>query len=168
MTMIETPQQYQTRLFGLVADRDPLAVLAATPGRLRELVSGKPADALARKPAPDRWSVVEIVAHLADAEIVGAFRFRAVLGQPGTDLLAYDQDRWAEACRYQDSDIETSLDTFRALRGATLSLLRRISPGQLEHFGIHSERGRESVWDMIRLYAGHDLNHLGQIERLVS
>jgi hypothetical protein len=166
--MAETVPQYIERITGMVGDQDPSAVLAATPGRLRSLVGGATPRELAWTTSPTRWSIVQIAAHLADAEIVGAWRIRSVLASDGTVLQAYDQNAWASAFRYEDTDATASVALFEALRLATLQVLRRVHPGRLEHAGLHQERGRESVRQIVRMYAGHDLNHLGQIERLLD
>lgn len=166
--MVETVQQYTARLAGLVGDRDPLAVMAETPGRLQTLVSGASAEELRWTPAPERWTIGQIAAHLADAEIVGAWRFRTVLAQDGVALQAYDQNAWASAFRYEDAPAADSVGLFTVLRHATLRVLRQADPARLRHAGMHAERGRESVEQITRTYAGHDLNHLAQIERLLS
>lgn len=166
--MTETVQQYTARLAGLVGDRDPLAVMAETPGRLQALVSGASAEALRWTTAPARWTIGQIAAHMADAEIVGAWRFRTVLAQDGVALQAYDQNAWASAFRYEDAPAAESVGLFVALRQATLRVLRQVDPARLQHAGMHAERGRESVERLTLMYAGHDLNHLAQIERLLS
>ncbi len=166
--MAETAQQYIARITSLVADRDPQAVLAETPNRLRSLVSGATRDELNWTTVPTRWSIAQIVAHLADAEIVGAWRFRSVLAQDGIALQAYDQNTWASAFHYEKTDASESVALFAALRAATLRLLRGVDPARLEHAGLHEERGRESIGHLMRMFAGHDLNHLGQIERLLG
>ena len=166
--MVETVEQYIARLTGLVGDRDPGAVMAETPSRLRSLVSGATPAELTWTTAPTRWSITQIAAHLADAEIVGAWRFRSVLAQDGVALQAYDQDAWASAFRYETTDPSASVALFAALRTATVRLLRGVDRARLEHAGLHAERGRESVADLMRMFAGHDLNHLGQIERLLD
>src|SRR4030095_7573658 len=78
-TMRETPEQYTKRMLALVGTNDPWTVLASTPSLLHTLVADRPRAQLERKPDPGRWSVIEILAHLADAEIVGAWRIRAIL-----------------------------------------------------------------------------------------
>lgn len=165
--MSETPQQYTARIVGNVGGRDPREILASTPARLRALLDAASADTLSRAPAPGRWSVAEIVAHLADAEIVGAWRFRSVLAQDGVALQAYDQNAWADAFRYARADPAESLELFTALRRSTLGVLSRVDPARLAHAGLHEERGRESVAHLMVMYAGHDLNHVTQIEALV-
>jgi hypothetical protein len=164
----ETVEQYIARLAALIEGRDPWAVLAETPNRLRSVVGGASAGELTWTTSPTRWSVAQIVAHLADAEIVGAWRFRSVLAQDGITLQAYDQNVWASAFHYENTDASESVGLFTAVRAGTLRLLRGVDPARLEHAGLHQERGRESVKHLVRMYAGHDLNHLGQIERLLA
>jgi hypothetical protein len=166
--MTETVQQYITRLSGLVGEREPLAVMAETPGRLERLVVGASPDELRWAASPGRWTIGQIAAHMADAEVVGAWRFRTVLAQDGVALQAYDQNAWASAFGYEDVPAADSVSLFGTLRHATLKLLRRVDPARLRHAGLHAERGRESVEQLARMYAGHDLNHLAQIERLLS
>jgi hypothetical protein len=160
----ETPQEYTARLLSYIGAQDPTEILRTTAGRLRELMTGRWEQTLRQRPAPDRWSVAEIVTHLADSEIVGAWRFRTVLTWNAAPLQPYDQNAWASAFRYADADPWESLEMFDALRRSTLSLLARVDPARFDHYGVHAERGEESVHHLIRLYAGHDVNHLRQIE----
>jgi len=162
------PQAYTRRILSNLQGRDPMDVLSSTARRLRELTAGRIREELARKPDPQRWSVVQILAHLADAEIVGAWRFRSVLASDGIALQPYDQNGWAATFRYEDADPFESVQVFEANRTATLSLLRRVDPARYANYGMHAERGKETIEHLIRLYAGHDLNHLTQIEQLVT
>jgi hypothetical protein len=164
----ETFQEYSARLLSLVGSRDPFDVLESTPSRIASFIEGRGADDLRWSPEPGRWSIAQIVAHLADAEIVGAFRFRMILASPGTPIQAYDQDAWVRSQKPERSDSHESLALFTAIRSAQLRLLRGLDGEELERFGMHAERGKESVRHMIALYAGHDLNHLAQIERLIA
>ncbi len=166
--MNETVEDYIARIITTLGDRDPLTVLAETPGRLRSLVSSATPDQLTWTSSPTRWTITQIVAHLADAEIAGAWRFRSVLAQDGIALGAYDQNAWAAAFRYEQAPATESVALFAALRTATLRVLRAVDPSHLQHAGLHSERGRESITRLEEVYAGHDLNHLAQIERLLS
>lgn len=166
--MSETFQEYAARMLSLSAGKDPLAVLEATPKQIAALIAGRDAGALRRSLEPGRWSVAQIIAHLADAEIVGAYRFRMILAAPGTPIQAFDQDDWARALKYEAADPHASLALFDSLRAAQLRLWRGLNDEELDRFGIHAERGKESVRHLLSLYAGHDLNHLAQIERLAS
>ena len=166
--MTETPQQYTARMLGLAGERDPWEVLAQTPARLQSLVGGATARELVWTTSPSRWSIAQIVAHLVDAEIVIAWRIRSVLASDGIAMQPFDQNEWATAFKYETADAAAAVTLFGALRMWTLALLRTVDPERLEHAGIHGERGRESVSQMMRMYTGHDLNHLGQIERLLA
>jgi len=166
--MKETAQQYIQRITANVEGAQPLTVQAATPGKLERLIEGVPASRLLERPAPDTWSVGEIVAHLGDAEIVIAFRMRLILGAPGTAIAAYDQDSWVASGHYDTRDPRRSVELFRVLREANLALLESLTPEQWRHYGMHSERGQETIEQMVRMTAGHDINHLQQIDRILS
>jgi hypothetical protein len=166
--MNETPQQYTQRVVGYIEGKQPLAVQAATAKKLDRLIKGVPTSKLRKRPAPDKWSVSEIVAHLADAEIVGGFRMRLILGAPGTAVAAFDQDSWVISGHYEKRDPRKSVEQFRVVRDANLALLKSLKPEQWKHYGLHSERGQETIEHIVRMFAGHDLNHLQQIERILA
>ena len=166
--MPETFQEYSARLLGLAAGDDPLAILASTPSRIAGLIGSRSAAELQRTPAPDRWSIAQIVAHLADSEIVFAYRIRMILSTPGTPIQAYDQDAWSRAQHAEKSDPQVSLTLFRAIRESMMPLLSGLTNEELDRYGMHAERGKESIRHLLSLYAGHDRNHLAQIERLVA
>ena len=166
--MPETPQEYTKRILGYVEGQEPLKVLAATPKKLERLIDGVSPAKLRKKPAPDKWSANEVLAHLADVEIVIGWRVRSVLGAPGTPVQAYDQDAWAKAGQYEKRNPKESLEQITAVRRANLALYKMLTPEQWKLYGTHSERGQESVEHIIRMVAGHDLNHLRQIERAIT
>ena len=140
---------------------------AGTAAALERLITDVSTEELRRRPAPDQWSVSEILAHLADGEIVGGFRIRLILGSPGAPIVAYDQDNWVVSGRYDKRDPRKSLEQFRVLREANLALLESLDPEQWKHYGIHSERGQESIEQIVRMFAGHDINHLQQIKKIL-
>ena len=166
--MNETPQQYTQRILGYVKGKQPLALQAATAKKLERLIKGASKAKLRRRPAPEKWSVSEIVAHLADGEIVGGFRLRFILGSPGSPIVGYDQDAWVTSGHYDKRDPRKSVALFRVLREANLALLKSLKPEQWKLSGMHSERGQESIEDIVRMFAGHDLNHLQQIEKILA
>jgi hypothetical protein len=165
--MNETPQQYTQRIIANVDGKQPLAVQAATAKKLERLIKGVPTSKLRKRPAADKWSVSEIVAHLADTEIVGGFRMRLILGAPGTPVAAFDQDSWVTSGHYEKRDPRKSVEQFRVVREANLALLKSLKPEQWKHYGMHSERGQETIEHIVLMFAGHDLNHLQQIERVL-
>ena len=166
--MKETPQQYTQRILGHAAGKPSLAIQAATAKKLDRLIKGVSTAKLRKRPAPETWSVGEILAHLADAEIVGGFRMRMILGAPGTPIAAFDQDSWVIAGHYAKRDPRKSLEQFRAVREANLALLKSLTPDQWKHYGMHSERGQETIEHIVRMFAGHDINHLQQIEQILG
>jgi len=164
--MQETPQQYTQRILGNIEGKEPLRVQRETPRKLAALVRGLNKKQLTRKPAPGKWSISEILAHLADAEIVGAWRLRHVLCNNGAPIQAYDQNAWASTFNYARRDAKQSLEVFRVLRENNLAMLKGLPKELWENYGAHQERGKEPVAHIVRMYAGHDLNHLGQVERI--
>ena len=166
--MNETAQQYVQRITAYVEGKQPLAVQAATAEELERLIEGVPMSELRKRPGADKWSVNEIVAHLGDAEIVIGFRMRMILGAPGTPIAAYDQDSWVISGHYEQRDPRKSVEQFRVAREANLALLKSLTPGQWKQYGMHSERGQETIEHIVRMTAGHDINHLQQIEKIFA
>ena len=166
--MKETVQEYVQRIKAKLGDRDPRKVLGATSKRLEKLFSKKPATRLRKRPAPEKWSAAEILAHLADVEIVQSWRIRSILGAPGIPIQAFDQDAWVTAGHYRKRDPLKSLEQFRVLRETNLALLKSLTPEQWRQHGLHSERGEESIDRIVRILAGHDLNHLEQLEHILA
>ena len=159
-------QCYTAAILGVLGDRDPFEVLRTTPATVRQAVAGLPARVLSAPERPGKWSMLQVVQHLADAELVGAFRYRMILTHERPVLQGYDQDLWADRLRYAQSDLQGALEQFGALRGANLRLLERTTPQERARVGLHAERGEESVAHQLRMYAGHDLVHLRQLERI--
>lgn len=166
--MQETVQEYTQRLLSYADGKDPLRLQQAAPKKLALLFKGKTKKQLSRRPAPDKWSVVEIVAHLADAELAIAWRIRQVLSNNAIPIQAYDQALWARTFDYARRDPRQSLTNFRMLREANLALLKSVPRKLWENYGVHQERGNESVSHVVRMVAGHDLNHLQQVERILK
>jgi hypothetical protein len=166
--MNETVQQYTQRILAHTQGQDPLKVQASTPKRLDRLVKGVTTAKLRKRPAPEKWSVAEILAHLADVEIVIGWRMRSILGAPGTAVQAYDQNAWNASLHYDKRDPRKDLIQQRVLREANLAMLKTLTPEQWKQFGTHSERGEESIERIVHMVAGHDLNHIQQIERILA
>lgn len=166
--MNETPQQYTQRIIGNLEGKQPLAVQAATAKKLEKLIDAASPSKLRKRPSPEKWSVAEILAHLADTEIVAGFRMRLILGSPGTPIAAFDQDAWVTSGHYDKRDPRKSLEQFRAVREGNLALLKLLTPEQWKHYGMHAERGQESIEHLARMFAGHDLNHIRQIEAILG
>ena len=159
---------YVQALLALLGERDPFDVHAELIGWLERRLRGVPDAALRRPEAPGKWSAIEVVQHLADAEIVSGFRTRMMLGQDDPPITGYDQDAWARRMRYADADPAIAMAQLGALRTANLRLWRSLHSAQLARVGQHSERGPESVGQLLRLIAAHDLVHRRQLERILA
>jgi hypothetical protein len=161
---VAQPNEYQAMLLGLVGNDDPAAIQSATPAAWRALAAEAGAD-LRVRPAPGEWSVVELLGHAVDAELVSAARYRWILAHDTPAIAAYDQDLWVDRLRHGEDDPTELLGLFGALRAANVSLWRRTPIEERARFGIHAERGPESYELTFRLIAGHDRFHLDQAHR---
>jgi len=164
--MQETPQQYIQRILGFIDGKDPVRVQRETPKKLQTLIKPLNKKQLTQPPEPGKWSIAEILAHLADAELVGGWRMRLILGSNGVSLQPFDQDVWAKTFAYAQRDPAASLETFRVLRENNLAMLKSLPKNLWENYGMHQERGKETITHIVRMFAGHDLNHLSQVESI--
>ena len=153
---------YQRLLLDLLGRDDPAAVQEASPASLDEGVRDAGSD-LRRRPAPREWSVLELLGHLVDAEIVMSGRYRWALSHDQPPLLGYDQDLWVEKLAHNEDQVDELLPLFGALRAANLRLWRRSTPQARARVALHAERGPESYDLMFRMLAGHDRFHLNQM-----
>jgi hypothetical protein len=166
--MQETAEKYITRILGHVEGQDAIKVQRSTAARLKKAINGLTPKQLQWKPEPGKWSIAEIAAHLADAEIVGSWRMRLVIGASGTTVQAFDQDVWASVFQYAKRDAKHSIETFRVLRENNLAMLKALPKEAWNTYGMHSERGKETLAHLVRMFAGHDNNHALQIEGIAA
>ncbi|NYF91346.1 DinB family protein [Tunturiibacter empetritectus] len=149
---------------------DPIPVLASTSKRLHTLTTGLTYAQLTTPPAPGKWSITNIVTHLADTELVFSFRLRQTLApaldQPHHIIQPFDQDAWAQ--RYAVYPLEPALALFDAIRNWNLLFLATVSDDDRHRPATHPERGTMTLWTIVETMAGHDLNHLQQLERLAQ
>jgi len=165
---VETPLQYKARILGLMEGKDPVAVQREATGRLTELVDGAPAEKLRKRPAPDKWSVGEILAHLAEAEITSTWRYRQMLEHDGCSLPGFGQELWAKLGGYAARAPEDSLQLFRLLRQTNLQMFDKLTAEEWQRHGVHTERGEMTVRDLAVQIAGHDINHIAQIQAILK
>jgi DinB family protein len=160
--------EYLSRIREYAEGRNPLELQAQAPVLLAELISGVSPQQLTTRPQPDKWSVGEILAHLAEDEIATAWRYRQMVEHSGIELAGFDQDLWARLGNYRDRTPSESLTLFQLLRQSNLAFLQQLAPEQFDCFGIHAERGRITVRDLAAHMAGHDGNHIEQIRRILQ
>ncbi|MDP9342837.1 MAG: DinB family protein [Actinomycetota bacterium] len=164
---VARPSEYVAFMLSLLGDDDPAEVQAATPAALQDLAARAGAS-IRTRPAEGEWSVVELIGHFTDAELVGAARYRWVLSHDAPELIAYDQDLWVDRLGHRDRPAEELLEFHGVLRGENLRLWERTPVQERERYGIHAERGRESFEQLFRTIAGHDRFHLEQIRRTLE
>jgi hypothetical protein len=172
MKAVKTPEtydQYTRRILSYVDGTDPREILRRTPRRLSRRVGAATPRRLTARPAPGKWSVGEILAHLSEIEILWGYRIRAVYERSGIPIVGMDQEAWAKNSRYRRIDPRRALETFVALRRANVELIDGIPRSAMGRYGTHSQFGRLTIAKMISLLAGHDVNHERQVaERLAS
>jgi DinB family protein len=160
--------EYLERIRQHASDRDPIAMQRETAQVLADLISGVPEDRITARPQSDKWSVGEILAHLAEDELATAWRYRQMVEHDGIELPGFDQDLWARLGDYSSRAPRESLELFRLLRAANVQFLERLEPGQWACCGIHAERGKITIRELAVHMTGHDANHIEQIRRLLA
>jgi hypothetical protein len=149
-----------------LADQDPVRVLSATASRLAELSKSLGESRINQPIAPGKWSPRQIIIHLADCELAFGFRYRQTLALDNHTVQPFDQDLWAKT--YAAYGAEQALATFTALRNWNLTLIRSLKPEQFVKPCLHPERGQETLRTLIEINAGHDINHLRQLEAVAA
>ena len=145
-----------------VAGHAPDAILAATPAKLAALLQAIGTAKAAVPLAPGKWSPAQILAHLADCEIAFGFRLRQTLAEDNHVIQPFDQDKWAAT--YRDVSATQALATFTALRAWNLTLIRTALPASAAKPANHPERGSMTFLTIVETMAGHDLNHIAQLQ----
>jgi uncharacterized damage-inducible protein DinB len=151
-----------------LADKDPREVIAETPGRLASILDTIGPDRANWSPAPGKWSAREILCHLADCELVFAFRLRQALAEPNHVIQPFDQDKWAATYAVSSFTTHVALEMFRAARGWDIRLIAALSHQQLARPVTHPERGTMTIETIVETMAGHDLNHFSQLQAIAA
>jgi hypothetical protein len=149
-------------------NRDPLTVAAATPAKIVSLIRGLTPRHLAKRPAPGKWSIQEIISHLADTEMVMGCRARWIAFEDHPTLVPFDQEKWAAGRAREKESVTETIERFRLLRRSQVRLFRHASKKDFRRTGLHPERGVVTLRVQLETLAGHDLNHLKQIQRLAA
>ena len=144
----------------LLGELDPLPIIADTPARLGALLKARDTSAPV---AEGKWSPHQIAAHMADAELVFQNRLRFILFEDHPPLPSFDQDRWMTGWLREGESFEDAWERFTVLRKATVRLAKAASPADLQRYGVHSEQGHVTADDVVRIIAGHDLNHITRL-----
>jgi hypothetical protein len=161
-----TDGSYRERILGLLGQTDPVESLQASARRIEELARRLGPAGLERSYAPGKWTGKQILAHLADAEIGVSFRARQVLAEDNHTIQPFDEGAWAR--RYATVDHEAALRSFLALRAWNVALFGGLGPQELAREAYHPERGPETLEIIVRMLAGHDLNHVAQLQTIAA
>ena len=164
----ETADQYAARFAAYVRDKDPIAMQREAPHTLARLIGQEPDEMLGRRPAPGKWSVRAILAHMAEDELVSSWRYRQMIERSGASLAGFDQDEWARLGDYESWTAREAFEMFRSLREANLRMFGRLTAEEWQRYGVHAERGRMTVAELARHMAAHDVNHIHQVRRLLE
>ena len=166
--MAETAEQYKARFANYTEGKDPVAMQRETPRALAHLIAGVPTSKMKQPPSPGKWSVTEILMHIAEDELTSTWRYRQMLEYDGPQLPGFNQELWAQWSAYASWEPADALTMFRLLREANLKLFARLTPEQWERHGIHAERGKITLRDLCRHMAPHDINHIEQIRQILA
>ena len=157
---------YVKRILSNIIDKDALKVYSQTPGILKRFTNGLTETQLYKPLVKGKWSIAQIIAHLCDSELVMGFRYRMAIAQPRSPLQAFDENRWAKRLRYDSANWKKKLEVLTEMRQDHIALLRSLTSNEWKQYGIHAERGKETVERMVQMTAGHDINHLRQIKNI--
>ncbi|MGB6482448.1 MAG: DinB family protein [Candidatus Acidiferrales bacterium] len=149
-----------------LAGKDPLEVIAATPGQLATFVRALGPERVEQKPAPGKWSAREIICHLADCEIVFAYRLRQTLAEDRHVIQPFDQDKWAAV--YAAYDAPAALAVFSSLRRWNILFIHAAPAEAFTKRVTHPERGELTFKELVETMGGHDLNHVKQLEAIAA
>ncbi len=150
----------------LLDGRDPEVVMRETPAKLADVLKLMSTEHIEYKPAPHKWSVREILCHLADCEIAWAWRLRAIFGEDNPTLQLFEQDAWAKAYDGPGYTTSSARATWTAVRQWNMALIERLSEEEKQRPAIHPELGPVTLWHLVEIIAGHDLHHLNSLEKV--
>jgi hypothetical protein len=145
---------------------EALHVFRSGPVALAQALHGVTPEESARVPAPGKWSINQIVRHVADTEVVVAMRMRQIIAEDRPTLAPFDQDLWAAKLGYEAANPLTSLALFEALRVDTTALLESLPPEAFDRVSVHPERGEKTLLEWVRIFGNHVLTHARHIREI--
>ncbi len=163
-----TPFPYVTETLALLGDQDPLTILTETPAWIAAHIDGLSDTALRTPEAPGKWSLTQVIAHMADAEIAFGWRARIVLTQDSPPMQGFDEGLWVTRFDYAGADPSEALRAFTAQRQWNLRVWRSATAADMKRLGVHALRGPEPFERLQQMTAGHDLRHRRQIDRILK
>ena len=165
---ITDPNAYRRKLAERLGDRDPMTVMSETADILADIVARHTPGQLRTRPFEGKWTPNEVIGHLTDGEWTYGYRMRLILSEDEPAIIGTDQDRWVTAQRFNEREAAELVEMFRSLRELNLATWKNVTPGEMTRKGHHNQRGEESLAQMFRMLAGHDLAHIDQINRYLD
>ena len=165
---ITDPNAYRRKLAERLGGRDPMTVMSETADILADIVARHTPGQLRTRPFEGKWTPNEVIGHLTDGEWTYGYRMRLILSEDEPAIIGTDQDRWVTAQRFNEREAAELVEMFRSLRGLNLAAWKNVTPGEMTRKGHHNQRGEESLAQMFRMLAGHDLAHIDQINRYLE
>ncbi|HWP71564.1 MAG TPA: DinB family protein [Gemmatimonadaceae bacterium] len=165
---ITDPNAYRRKLAERLGDRDPMTVMSETADILADIVARHTPGQLRTRPFEGKWTPNEVIGHLTDGEWTYGYRMRLILSEDEPAIIGTDQDRWVTAQRFNEREAAELVEMFRSLRELNLATWKNVTPGEMTRKGLHNQRGEESLAQMFRMLAGHDLAHIDQINRYLE
>lgn len=157
---------YIKRILSNIIGKDAFNIYRRTPKKIQRLVEGLSESQMRKPVIKGKWSIGQIINHLCDSELVMGFRYRMAIAQTGSRLQAFDERKWADRLRYSSSHPKRKLEVFVTMRNDHVALLQTLSAKEWRAWGMHEERGKETIERMVQMMAGHDINHLRQIKNI--
>jgi uncharacterized damage-inducible protein DinB len=148
----------------MLGEQDAQRVIAETPARLAKILDGMSEAESDARPAPGKWNVREVVAHLADCEIAWSWRLRQSLSEEHAVHQPFDQDAWARV--YDVYSLAEAWGCFKSLRAWNVAFIGALSEADRAKIYTHPERGEESLGTIVEIMAGHDLHHLARLGKV--
>jgi hypothetical protein len=155
---------YIERILSYLDGQDPIFVLQQTSSKLEHFLDILGPEDFEESYEQGKWTAREILAHMADVEMLLGYRLRQAVSEPEHIIQVMDQDTWAK--RYKKLEPSLSVETFRALRSWNLAFFSTFGLEDWNKEALHPERGKETVDLMVSFLAGHDLNHLRQLAQI--
>lgn len=165
-TVVSVAAVIPIRYVEALGGKEPIESMRKAPKRVKKLVRDLSEKQLAKRPAEGKWSIKEVVGHLADGEIILGARLRFVAAMDRPPLPGYDENLFVQRLGIERTKTKNLLAAFAAVRAVNVDLLARLEEDALDRVGMHSERGEQSIRTMIAMYAGHDMIHENQIQRV--
>jgi len=162
----ENAAAYTAGLLAVLGDADPFKILREQTQGLMKRIAGLTDAKLDTPEAPGKWSIRQVVEHLADTEMVYGYRTRMIVAHDHPPIQAYDQDLWTTKLHSERGRIGETLEELALMRRRNVRFVEGLSSAELDRAGLHAERGEESVRRIFTLIAAHDLVHFRQIDRI--